>query len=265
MHKKYPSLGASPGDSGDLISPQEFLRLTIKKGERGATLRKPLRASRFFQGTTAITRAVEHVSGLVIGDPIGTPLSMAFPIRLLATGKMFTGSGLHQGIEATARALEANVMRPKPLRHAAFLRDTSLVALLEMSARYHDAVEAVLADQDGEHPVPVLADQCFDQPIENRTREFSGSRQITGFDLDKSTGRTMLRLNHGSVCALPTPAIAAEMRPLTIATFEKGVNIDGHWVCTEDNEWQTQPGARFVFQREFLFTGADPDEPEATK
>lgn len=263
MRKMLPSFGAGHGDNSDLTSPQEFLRLAVKKDERDATLQKPRRASRFFQGTTAITRAMESVSGLVIDDPIGTPFSMTFPIRLRTTGKMFACSGLYQGLEATARGLETNVMRPKPLRHAAFLQDTSLVALLEMSARYHDAVEAVLADQDGEHLIPVLADQCFDQPAESRTHEFSGVQQVTGFDIDKPMGGVVLLLNHGSVRASLTPEIAEEVRSLMVSELLKGVHIEGRWIRTDDGGWQTQPGARLVFQRELAL--ADASEPEATR
>lgn len=263
--KNLPPVHASANlDDSDVSSSlNESLRLGIAVSSCNAMPQKPPRPSGFFRSITKIIRAFEQISGLIVGAPVGEPLGMIFPFGSVDAGNMFVDSGLRQRIATTARELEANVFRPTPLRHAAFVRDLALVKLLAATAQSADIVDVVLVDRHGEYSIPVLARQCFDEPADKADSGFDGVHHVTGFDINKSTTHAMLRLDYGAASVFPTPKISEEVHSLSVADFEADIYIEGHWVRTTDGGWQTQAGARLVFQREFAL--AAPDEPESNK
>ncbi len=178
---------------------------------------------------------------------------------------LFSGPTIWENVQQTSRELDANVATGAPRPHRVALHDDTLLLLLKQiskNCRTGEVSPPILVDEAGDHTMPVLDPQVFDEPSSSKAKELVDSFQVTGGCLSKS-GRVSLKLDHDSVWAELNFALEEEASGWTLAALQNGVWIDGKVVQHDNGIWQLQDGAKVVTHPTLLMDDASVDE--ATK
>ena len=182
-------------------------------------------------------------------------------IQLDRGDALFSGPTLWESTQRLAADLESNVSTGLPRPHAIALRDDTLLPLLKQIAkacRTGDVSPPILTEESGEHKMPVLDPQVFDQPESSKRKEVTGSFRVTGGCLTKRGGMS-LKLDHDALWVDLDSAMEREASAWTLATLQDGVWIDGSVIRLANGNWEFQEGAGIVSRPTLLMDGSAVD------
>lgn len=184
-------------------------------------------------------------------DVIATTIADSYILVAIRTHRgdaLFSGPSLWEAVQRTSEELDANVATGEPKPYGVALHDDTLVPFLKQiskSCRTGEVPSPILADDAGEHPMPVLDPQCFDQPEPLKSRVLSGTFRVTGICVGKD-GTISLKLDHDSLWVQVEPAVERLASTWTLTIVRDGVWIDGKAIRLTSGIWQLQAGAKVV-------------------
>lgn len=196
----------------------------------------------------AMIDSIERTFGSAVIATSVTDLCILVSVRVDRGDALFGGPTLWECAQRTSRELDANVATGAPKPHGMALYNDTLVPLFKQiskSCRTSEVPAPLLIDDAGEHTMPVLDPQSFDQPESSKPKELSGSFRVTGGCLSKG-GSISLKLDHDSLWVELESAVERLASTWTLTTLRDGVWIDGKVIRLANGIWQLQEGAKVV-------------------
>lgn len=199
-------------------------------------------------------------------EPSVTQYAISITVQLERTFGLFTGHSVSEILDLTAKQLQANVDSGDPKPHTQALTHKEFVPLLKLVSQYHQEGDPApgVSDETGEHLIPILDQQDFDEPPAEDVREQSDTFQAHGIRI---TSKGVVELLFSSSFLAVRVGNTTEKQALAwpCSTFRNGVFVEGTITRDDDNVWHLKDGAKVVFCDSLPQDGVEPETaPKST-